>query len=131
MLPGHLSFWVMPRGGKRPGAGRKPKAKPTVEDVVWAIRSPKTFEKLLELRLRKFGLTKEQHGAMLREQNGRCALCDEPLSAGWVIDHDHLTMRVRGLLHANCNTMLGLVNEDPRRLEKAIAYLKKHNTFLK
>jgi Recombination endonuclease VII len=81
--------------------------------------------------LKKFGLTKSKFEVMLTEQGGRCALCDEPLTSGWVIDHDHLTMGVRGLLHTNCNALLGFGNEDPQRFESAISYLKKHNKFLR
>jgi hypothetical protein len=125
----------MPRGGKRPGAGRKSGTgaipKGTLEDFARLLSSPKTVDRLLELRLKKFGLTRSKFEAMLAGQGGRCALCDEPLTSGWVIDHDHLTMGVRGLLHTNCNALLGFGNEDPRRFELAIAYLKKHNKFLK
>ena len=125
----------MPRGGKRPGAGRKAGTgaipKGTLEDFARLLSSPKTVDRLLELRLKKFGLTKSKFEVMLTEQGGRCALCDEPLTSGWVIDHDHLTMGVRGLLHTNCNALLGFGNEDPRRFESAISYLKKHNKFLR
>ena len=123
---------TVPRGGKRLGAGRKPNSAQglTESDILTALRSPRTIEKLFELRLKKFGLSKEQYETILREQRGRCALCEEPLSAGWVIDHCHMTMKVRALLHPKCNTLLGMVNEDPRRLELAIAYLKRHNKFL-
>lgn len=127
----------MTRGGSRtPGPGKRlgrpPKALAgvTETDIVTALRSPKGIERLFELRLRKFGLTRVQYETMLSEQKGRCAVCNEPLSSGWVIDHCHMTMKVRGLLHAKCNTLLGLVNEDPKRLELAIAYLKRHNKFL-
>lgn len=127
----------MPRGGLRtPGAGKKlgrpPKALATVSqmDIVKALRSPKGIDRLFELRLKKYGLTTPQYEAMLSEQRGRCALCNEPLGSGWVIDHCHLTMRIRGLLHTKCNSVLGLVNEDPKRLELAIAYLRRHNKFL-
>jgi hypothetical protein len=127
----------MPRGGPGtagPGKriGRPPKALESITqtDIVTALRAPKGIDKLFDLRLRKFGLTRIQYGMMLAEQKGRCAVCNEPLSSGWVIDHCHLTMKVRGLLHSKCNTLLGLVNEDPKRLELAIAYLNRHNKFL-
>lgn len=100
------------------------------ERLITALKSPVTIERLLELRLRKFKLTKESYLAMLAEQHGRCALCGEPLTSGWVIDHDHMTMQVRGLVHARCNSLLGFANEDPRRLQAAIDYLKRHNKFL-
>jgi len=41
-----------------------------------------------------------------------------------------MTLQVRGLLHARCNQLLGLAKDDPIRLEKAAAYLRKHNKFL-
>ena len=80
--------------------------------------------------MKKFGLTAEQYHEMLDSQKGRCAICEEPLSAGWVIDHCHMTMKVRGLVHPRCNTFIALGNEDPRTFEMAIAYLKRHNRFL-
>jgi len=127
----------MPRGGRRiPGPGKRigrpPKALVPISDadIVTALRAPQAIERLLELRLRKFGLSRDQYETMLSEQKGRCALCHEPLSSRWVIDHCHVTMKVRGLLHSNCNTLLGLANEDPRRLKLAITYLKRHNKFL-
>jgi len=132
-----LDLSAMPRGGKRvPGPGKRigrpPKPAPliTEESLLHLIRSPKSIDRLLELRLKRFTMTKAQFQTMLAEQHGRCALCNEPLAHGWVIDHDHLTLRVRGLLHGRCNTLLGFANEDPRRLEAAIAYLKRHNKFL-
>lgn len=53
---------------------------------------------------------------MLAEQGGVCALCAEPVSSDEaVLDHDHSTGRVRGVLHRGCNAMLGhLENNRPR-----------------
>ena len=122
----------MPSGGKRAGAGRKPKSAGglTEGDILRVLRSPRSIEKLFDLRLKKFGLNREQYQQMLSDQKGRCAICDEPLSGGWVIDHCHMTMKVRGLVHPKCNTFIGMGNEDPKRLEMAVAYLKRHNQFL-
>jgi len=43
----------------------------------------------------------------LIEQDGRCPLCGRSLRKRIVVDHDHSTGKVRGLLHNRCNSMLG------------------------
>ncbi len=42
------------------------------------------------------------------------------------IDHDHKTHKIRNLLCNNCNTGLGLFNDDILVLSSAIDYLKKY-----
>lgn len=82
-------------------------------------------------RVRAHGLTPEQHGAMLVEQDGVCALCgnapypkpDNPASAVLNIDHDHSTGQVRGLLCARCNLGLGNFADDPELLRRAADYI--------
>lgn len=82
----------------------------------------------------RFGLTLEFREKMLQDQGGVCAICGKPETEkhqngtlkNLAIDHDHKTGRVRGLLCAHCNHMLGEVHDDPAILRKAIAYLKKH-----
>jgi hypothetical protein len=49
---------------------------------------------------------------MLRQQGGRCAVCDAEISLGFrsysgVIDHCHKTGKVRGILCWGCNVRLG------------------------
>jgi len=53
---------------------------------------------------------------LLADQGGRCALCNELIATGEaVLDHDHTTGRVRGVLHRGCNAMLGHIeNNRPR-----------------
>lgn len=67
-------------------------------------------------------------------QGNRCAIClthanEIPHNAfkhnPLVIDHDHETGEVRGLLCPNCNAGLGQFKDDPRLLASAIAYLSK------
>lgn len=75
------------------------------------------------------------------EQGNRCALCRGPFkttgSAVPVLDHDHKTGAVRGVLHRGCNALLGKVeNNAPRYGVYDIAaftngiadYLRKHLT---
>jgi hypothetical protein len=56
-----------------------------------------------------------------REQKKRCAICD--MEAYLVIDHNHQTNQVRGLICSQCNTGIGLLGDSPERLMKAVEYL--------
>jgi hypothetical protein len=64
---------------------------------------------------------------MLIQQSGRCAVCGEPLIGPRepVVDHDHKTGIVRGLLHGSCNSGIGLLKENPIILERAADYLRQ------
>lgn len=55
---------------------------------------------------------------MLAQQGGLCALCGQPVEIGTdVLDHDHATGHLRGVLHRGCNAMLGHIeNNRPRHL---------------
>lgn len=54
----------------------------------------------------------------LAKQGGRCAICGNTLApADAVLDHDHVTGEVRGVLHRGCNSMLGKI-ENHRRIAK-------------
>jgi len=63
---------------------------------------------------------------VLAEQNYGCAICrvrDKPL----VVDHDHKTKQIRGLLCRACNSWLGhhLDKETEEYLISALRYLEK------
>src|SRR5690606_30428021 len=54
----------------------------------------------------------------LAKQGGRCAICGCGLApADAVLDHDHISGEVRGVLHRGCNSMLGKI-ENHRRIAK-------------
>lgn len=85
-------------------------------------------EKVLEWKLRKYGLSLEQHQALLNRSGGKCMICltgENGMAQGkrLHIDHDHLTGRVRGLLCGNCNAALGLLQDNTDLLQKAKDYL--------
>ena len=74
-----------------------------------------------------YGITQEEYEAMHATQNGVCALCGRPSFRGRLaVDHCHSTGAVRELLCNACNTGLGLFQDSPELLAKAIEYLKKH-----
>ena len=90
------------------------------------------WEETRKLRLKqKFGITVEDYDILLKEQNGKCAICGSENpgrhdAKNFAIDHDHETDEIRGLLCQGCNTGIGLLGDDIERLEAAAAYLRKH-----
>ena len=76
--------------------------------------------------LRRYGLTIESYAELLASQGGRCAICGTTDPGGnptMLVDHDHATGVVRGLLCSPCNRGLGAFRDDPTRLAAAIEYL--------
>lgn len=78
--------------------------------------------------MHKYGISVAEYDQLLADQDGRCAICGVagPEAARWgvlVVDHDHESGKVRGLLCSNCNCAIGLLGDSPERLNKAAAYL--------
>lgn len=75
---------------------------------------------------------------LLQQQQHRCALCKLPLTQFHaVLDHDHSTGLIRGVLHRSCNALLGKVENNFKRygvpslpafLHGAAPYLQKHES---
>lgn len=65
----------------------------------------------------------------LKEQNGLCAICSEPLDISQaVLDHCHTTGKIRSVLHRGCNCFIGHMENNqkrnlitPNRLAKILA----------
>lgn len=55
---------------------------------------------------------------LLTQQHGLCGLCGEIIHTGQaVLDHDHKSGQIRGVLHRGCNALEGqIVNALPRNL---------------
>lgn len=74
-------------------------------------------------------VTDADYAAAWRAQDGRCAICDMRLvPAGHNVnsacaDHDHITGRFRGLLCMPHNKALGMFDDDPELLRRAMEYL--------
>lgn len=84
-------------------------------------------------RLREHGICEEEFNSMLKQQGGKCAICDKPQDESikfLSIDHDHRTNKNRGLLCSNCNRGIGLLQDDINILQSAIKYLKRYQNLL-
>ena len=69
-------------------------------------------------------------GTLLVSQEGKCAICgrtgEEPAmryGGRLVLDHNHTTNEIRGLLCGSCNIGLGHFKDSPELLQKAKEYL--------
>lgn len=77
----------------------------------------------------KYGLTPSEYEAMLLSQGGRCKICDNiPGRRPLDVDHSHASNKIRGLLCEACNKGLGIFQDDPVLLEKAMRYLIENTT---
>lgn len=92
-------------------------------------RDEKTANKLYQKK-HKYGLTSNEYYNLFESQGNRCAICNEEFSdkLKGVVDHNHKTEIVRGILCQRCNTLLGMARDDERILEKAIEYLRKYKS---
>ena len=78
-----------------------------------------------------YGITKTDLDTLLEKQENACAICKtkfpgNPRFKVFCVDHNHTTGKVRGLLCRNCNSGLGLFEDSPELIEKAIKYLEKY-----
>ena len=112
--------------------------KPCASAVVrkWQLDNPEKYRAACERRaLAKYGLTVDDYWALHDAQDGLCAICERPevsidTRTGEVfrlsVDHCHESGKVRGLLCHRCNRAIGLLDDDPDVLRKAIGYLLPH-----
>lgn len=75
----------------------------------------------------KYGLSLEGYNALLQQQANACALCGSEIpghpSGHFVVDHNHNTGVIRGLLCTGCNVGLGHFRDNPALLLAAFGYL--------
>lgn len=77
-------------------------------------------------RIRAYGIEPEVYYKMLEKQGHKCAICKaDPGHRVLSIDHDHKTLKVRGLLCDGCNLSLGHL-ERTEWVEKAMQYLAEY-----
>ena len=90
-----------------------PKNKKATEQETQALRSR---QRRRRLRV-EYNMTLGQYREMYLTQGGLCALCGKPETNGnlLVVDHDHDTGKVRGLLCSGCNLEIGKMENFVKR----------------
>lgn len=81
-----------------------------------------------KLLLRNYGITIEEYNKIFIAQAGCCKICNthqSEVKKAFGVDHDHLTLKIRGILCDRCNLILGFANDDISILKNAIIYLSK------
>ena len=84
-------------------------------------------------RRARYGILPDEYLTMYEQQNGLCAICNNPERATYkgrirslAVDHDHATGKIRSLLCNSCNNGLGRFLDKPALLRAAADYLEKH-----
>lgn len=72
---------------------------------------------------RRYGLTLDQFEAILKSQGNVCAVCKQPDKV-FCVDHNHKTLKVRGIVCLNCNLrVIGGARDKDELLINAAAYV--------
>jgi hypothetical protein len=74
-----------------------------------------------------YNLSMEEFNELLYIQQGRCWICRclfNNIKKKAMVDHNHSTNKVRGLLCHSCNVAIGLLKDNIGYLQNAINYLK-------
>ena len=93
-------------------------------DKWYKLNKPMVSQKDRIRRLKKiYGLNEDP-----RIHSNKCEICstEEFGKQGSCIDHDHITKKVRGVLCNQCNSILGMAQDNIITLQKSIEYLKKY-----
>jgi hypothetical protein len=100
-----------------------------VKSREWRERNPQRAKQhLRKAHLKPYGITPEEFDLLLSKQKGVCAICNRTVVSTreyptLVVDHDHQTNKIRGLLCRACNIGLGHFEDNVLYLQAAIRYL--------
>lgn len=98
------------------------------------------FDHIKDVMLkRKYGLPIGEYDRLFKLQEGKCKICnrvgltlngsiDKKKTHKLVVDHNHDTNDIRGLLCNNCNSGIGFFYDNPDFLRSAIEYLQTANS---
>ncbi|MCS7317205.1 MAG: endonuclease VII domain-containing protein [Candidatus Dojkabacteria bacterium] len=75
----------------------------------------------------KYNISLTTYEEIKEFQENKCAICHQETTK-LVVDHDHNSGALRGLLCHSCNVMLGHARDNVEILSSAIEYLNKRKT---
>lgn len=103
-------------------------AKKKAVEANTALGRPRPNAQTPERRAKTGALTKRYSRSTKGVEGPCCDICGFSTAGGKLArDHNHTSGKRRGNLCAQCNQGLGLfLDNDPELLEKAAAYLRKH-----
>jgi len=75
---------------------------------------------------KRYAISQNDLMRLLELANHCCQICGKKPKL--MVDHDHKTGNVRGILCNRCNTAIGMLDDNILSLTKAISYLQKAST---
>jgi len=73
-----------------------------------------------------YGISEALYLKMRQKHRDQCGICGGNIAQDCVVDHNHKTGSVRGLLCRSCNFGIGLFCDDPNKLREAAAYIERN-----
>jgi len=78
-----------------------------------------------------YGITLDQYNEMVASQLGMCAIGPHPLRARksgelFPVDHDHKTMKIRGVICHQCNLAIGQIGDSAELARQIADYLERN-----
>lgn len=104
---------------------KQDKAELAKKKRAWAASNPDSIKNTNYKKL--YGITLDDVRNMVASQNNLCLICKEPFTDEnpYVIDHCHVSMKVRGAVHSSCNQILGMARDRIDILQGAVQYLSR------
>ena len=96
----------------------------------WVCRKCRSEERHEQRLHKQYNITPAEVAQRLEQQAHACAICQDPFEASEqpMVDHDHVTGKVRGLLCHHCNTGIGMMRDNPKLLYRAARYIHAKGT---
>lgn len=115
---------------------RQPKCKACAIEETKNWKNNKSEDELKDMYLqRTYSVSLNWYNRQIEKQQNTCLICNtifskEPLTGkSPVVDHDHDTGKVRGIICNECNRGIGYFRDSTTALENAAKYLKGELSF--